>query len=353
MKNHNGSAADAAIATLFCEGVTCTQSMGLGGGFVMTIYNRAKKTMETLIARERAPNAAYKEMFDNVASVEGILSVAVPGELKGYWELHKRYGQVAWKTLVEPTIELCTKGHLVTRYLAKVLTLYEHLVYNSSSLSEVFVNPQTKKVWVAGDRIRRLDLARTLQVIANEGADALYSRNGTLLKPFVNEIQTLGGIITEEDLIDYKVEWAKPLSTTLPNENTLYTISVPGSGAILAYILNILKDRTPEDTPAYLQQIIESYKFGYAKRTLLGDNETDPNLLQNLTSTEFARTISALIKLNATSNDVSYYGANFSNIDDHGTAHINVLASNGDAVSVTSSINTMYAEKLVFIKNAV
>lgn len=340
MKN-NGSAADAAIAVLFCEGVTLPQSMGLGGGFLLTIYNRTTKTMETLIARERAPLAAHKDMFNNVSSVEGILSVAVPGELKGYWALHKRYGKTEWSKLVEPTIELCKNGHLVTKYLTQVLVMYEKDIHASPSLKEIYVNPLTQKVWVENDKIRRPDLIPTLKVIAKEGADALHSHNGSLLKPFIEEIQSLGGIITEEDMIGYEVEWAKPLTTSLPGNNTLHTISVPGSGAILTYILNLMKDRKPEDTPAYVQQLIESYKFGYAKRTLLGDGETDPDLLMNLTSIEFARSISELIRLNETSNDVDYYGGKFANVEDHGTAHINVLSSNGDAVSVTSTINYM------------
>lgn len=131
-----GSAADSAIATLFCEGVTCPQSMGLGGGFLMVIYNREKRTAEFLNARETAPSGATKEMFVNnsAASQTGGLSVAVPGELKGYWELHKKYGKLPWATLVEPTIKLCKEGHIVTPYLARIFNLSSNKIKDQPSL---------------------------------------------------------------------------------------------------------------------------------------------------------------------------------------------------------------------------
>ena len=83
------------MATLICEGITCPQSGGLGGGFLLTIYIKEKGTIETLDAREVAPKLATKNMFDNNlgASLEGGLAIAVPGELKGLWELHQKYGK--------------------------------------------------------------------------------------------------------------------------------------------------------------------------------------------------------------------------------------------------------------------
>uniref|UniRef100_A0A182MLF2 Gamma-glutamyltransferase n=1 Tax=Anopheles culicifacies TaxID=139723 RepID=A0A182MLF2_9DIPT len=91
MLDQGGSAADAAIATLFCEGVSIPQSMGIGGGFVLTIYNKASGIVESLDSREVAPEAGTKNMYvgNGKAAIEGGLSIAVPGEVKGYWELHQ------------------------------------------------------------------------------------------------------------------------------------------------------------------------------------------------------------------------------------------------------------------------
>ena len=89
-----GTAVDAAIAGMFCNGVYNSQSMGLGGGFMMTIYSAKDGKVESLDARETAPGAASSDMFqgDGEASQHGPLSVAVPGEAAGYWEAKQKYG---------------------------------------------------------------------------------------------------------------------------------------------------------------------------------------------------------------------------------------------------------------------
>lgn len=202
----NGSAVDAAIATLFCEGIACPQSMGLGGGFFMTIYIKQSGKIETLNAREVAPIAATEEMFVNNtgASSTGGLAIAVPGELKGYFEAHKKYGKLPWRTLVEPTIKLCKEGHLVSSYLANILSKRQAKILNEPSLREIFINPVNNQTWKEGDRIKRLKLAESLEIIANEGDSAMYSKNGTLLSKIVTDIRSFGGIITEEDFLQYR-----------------------------------------------------------------------------------------------------------------------------------------------------
>uniref|UniRef100_A0A336LEY9 CSON010856 protein n=1 Tax=Culicoides sonorensis TaxID=179676 RepID=A0A336LEY9_CULSO len=203
----NGSAVDAAIATLFCEGIACPQSMGLGGGFLMVIYIKETDTLETVNAREMAPLAATEDMFVNDttgASSKGGLAVAVPGELKGYFEVHKKYGKLPWRKLVEPTIELCREGHTVSSYLAGILGKRQDTILKEPSLREIFIDPKTNETWKEGDRIKRLKLAESLEIIAQEGADALYAKNGSLISKFVQDIKNYKGIITEEDLIGYQ-----------------------------------------------------------------------------------------------------------------------------------------------------
>lgn len=103
------------IATLFCEGVILAHGTGLGGGFVGTIYQKSTGKVETIVARERAPLASTPSMFENISRVEGISSVAVPGALKGYAEMHKKYGRAPWKTLIQPSINLCRLGYKVSK----------------------------------------------------------------------------------------------------------------------------------------------------------------------------------------------------------------------------------------------
>ncbi|XP_058442717.1 scoloptoxin SSD14-like [Malaya genurostris] len=343
----NGSVADAAIAVLFCEGVTCPQSAGIGGGFFLTIYNRSTQTAHTLDSREIAPAAASEQMYankSNTAAREGGLAVAVPGEVKGYWEVHQKYGKLDWKSLIQPTIDLCRSGHLVTGYLDRIIKVREQKILSIPSLREVFINPETNQTWREGDRIKRLALANSLEIIAQEGADALYSRNGTLLPKLMHDLRGFGSIITEEDFYNYEPRWLEPAYTKLKNENHVYSMPLPGSGHVLNYMLNIIDgyDDLNINDPLTWHRIVESFKHGYGLRTQLGDPPFVPgieNSLNKLTNKNYAAFVRDGILDDTTFSDFEHYGAVFSNEEDHGTAHISVLGLNGDAVSATTTIN--------------
>ncbi|XP_069703106.1 scoloptoxin SSD14-like isoform X2 [Periplaneta americana] len=343
----NGSAVEATIATLFCEGVVCLQSMGLGGGFLMTIYKRDTGRAEVLNARETAPIAANKTMFkgNSTLSMFGGLSVAVPGELLGYWEAYQRYksGNVEWSELVQPTIDLCREGITVSAYLESKLKESEEDIKRSPTLSEILINPATKTVWKEGDKFKRLKLADTLEIIRDGGASVLY--NGTLTDRFVKDIQDLGGIITIEDMNEYRVKWSEPIEATLTNNIKMYTVPPPGSGALLALALNILEDVMPaKDNVTTYQRITEAFKYTYGKRTQLGDPDFVPisQLIKQITSEAYAAEIRKNLSDCTTWQNASHYGGDFVFSEDHGTAHISVLAPNGDAVSVTSTVNQLF-----------
>jgi len=348
----NGSAVEAAIAALFCEGVVCVQSMGLGGGFLMTIYKRDNGSVETLNAREVAPKAANKTMFNgnSTLSTVGGLSVAVPGELMGYWEAYKKYksGNIEWRELVQPTIDLCREGITVTPYLAKLLKQKEEDIKQSVTLSEILINKETNSVWKEGDKYKRLKLAETLELIRDSDASVLY--NGALTESFVKDIQDLGGIVTKEDMNEYQVNWTAPVTAKLANNITLYSVPPPGSGVILALILNILNDMVPhENDVTTYQRITEAFKYGYGKRTQLGDPHfvDISELIKQLTSKDYAEDVRKNISDSRTWQDATHYGAEVVVPDDHGTAQISVLAPNGDAVSVTSTINLYFGAMVV------
>ena len=102
---------DAAVAVLFCNGVVTSQSMGIGGGFIMTIH-LSNGTAISLVAREMAPAAVTRDMFRNTSSTLGPRTSGVPGEVKGYWEAKQRFGnpEITWAELIQPSIDLCEKG---------------------------------------------------------------------------------------------------------------------------------------------------------------------------------------------------------------------------------------------------
>ena len=343
----NGSVADAVIATLFCEGVLCPQSMGLGGGFYLTIYQRETKKVEVMYAREVAPILATEDMYnaDPKLAQEGGLAFAVPGELKGYWELHKKYGKLKWATLIEPTIKLCREGHEVSSYLANIMKIRENKLFNEPTLKEIYINPETNQTWPAGSFIRRQILADSLEIIAREGADALYSRNGSLLPILMKDLKSFGSIISEEDFYNYRVKWAEPIVMEVQGMKA-YTLSAPSGGITLNFMLKILDGygQMNGSDPLSWHRAVEAMKFAYGRRSELGDPEFVEgiqSLLNNLTSPDYAEAIRQQIDDLKTYNDPKHYGPSLSLPEDHGTAHISVLAPNGDAISVTSTINLM------------
>ncbi|CAG9812860.1 unnamed protein product [Phaedon cochleariae] len=133
-----GNAVDAAIAALFCEGVAMPECMGLGGGFLLTMYNKTTGEVWSLNAREAAPRLATEDMFVGQpanASWRGGRAAAVPGELRGYWHLYKRFGGgVPWRELVQPTIDLCNNGIYVTKILAHRFMIRKQLLYKDLTL---------------------------------------------------------------------------------------------------------------------------------------------------------------------------------------------------------------------------
>ncbi|RZC34783.1 G glu transpept domain containing protein, partial [Asbolus verrucosus] len=351
--NEGGSAVDAAIATLFCNSMVTMQSMGLGGGFLMTIYIKEEQTAYALNARETAPSKATSQLYknDKLTSQNGPLAIAVPGELRGYQAAHQKFGKLKWATLIQPTIDLCEKGYEMSKH--QYDSLQKARLLNDSNLREWFHNSEGefKKM---GSVIKPKKLCDTLRLVAQNGGDDLY--NGTLGKMLLEDLEEMGSLITKEDLENYKAEWMEPIMVELRHKERIYSVPPPGSGVLLGFIMNILDGfkfkpndiQGVDNTVQTYHKIIEAFKYAYAKRTQLGDTSVVniTNLLHNLTSPEYAAGIRREIEENSTSNDPRDYGAKFYNKDDHGTAHISVLAENGDAVSVTSSINLFFGAGL-------
>lgn len=167
----------------------------------------------------------------------------------------------------------------------------------------------------------------------------------------VDEIQTAGGIITMDDLRNFQPKWGKPTASELFNGEVLYTFPMPATGHVINFIFNVLNGYNFQDhsldfhkqEKLIYHRIIEAFKFGFAARTKLGDEESAEVLktLGELASREHADDIRAMIRDDKTFNDFAYYGANASVVADHGTGHISILASNGDAVALTTTINLM------------
>jgi gamma-glutamyltranspeptidase/glutathione hydrolase/leukotriene-C4 hydrolase len=145
--------------------------------------------------------------------------------------------------------------------------------------------------------------------------------------------------------------WADPVTVDLGSNLRLFSAPPPASGVLIAYVFNVMKHYglTPEDGeyPLLFHRLAETFKWTYAHRTKLGD-PGDPEitafidqLVANLTSDDWGLDTFSRINDTFTVNNASYYGADFYTPDDHGTAHLSIIAPNGDAVALTSTINTL------------
>ncbi|XP_077995930.1 glutathione hydrolase 1 proenzyme-like [Glandiceps talaboti] len=340
---------------LLCTGIINTHLHGLGGGHFMTVYNKEKGEAEVIDAREEAPSASTQTMFSyherDDASQFGALSIGVPGEVYGYWTAHSRHGKLPWKDLFQPSIKLAEDGFVIGYVLATVMKSKENIIRSMDGLSEIFVN-EDGSLKQEGEVMYRRKLGETYRKIAEGGAEVFY--NGSLADDIIADIQDKDGIITVGDLKSYQPKLKMPLTINL-GPYTVYSPPPPSSGAVLSLILNILKgynfseDSIKDDASKILtyHRIAEAFKFAYAKRSMLGDEDYVDlkDLVKNMTSPDYGESLRMKIDDQRTHN-YTYYDPNFYLPEDAGTAQVCVVDQYGNAVSVTSSINLYLGSKI-------
>lgn len=153
---------------------------------------------------------------------------------------------------------------------------------------------------------------------------------GEIGKKFVQDVQAYGGILTEKDLKDYRVEWKDSVHTSIVDDATIHTAPLPSSGSMLLLILNMLRDFTMQPNALGYHRIAEAFKIAFAHRTWFGAEETEAvkEIITKMASKDYADVKKQLINDEKTNSDPFYYGANNgSDIDDHGTAHLSILVN--------------------------
>jgi gamma-glutamyltranspeptidase/glutathione hydrolase len=346
-----GNAIDAAIAVQFALAVVYPQAGNIGGGGFM-VYRDKSKAVATLDFREKAPAGATEKMYlDSTGAVVGgksrfgTLASGVPGTVDGMWEAHKKYGRLPWHELVNPAIALADKGFQLTEMEAKHLNDEKLAFVRNSSIVPALVKFDG---WKTGDWLIQKDLAQTLRRIAGDGRKGFYE--GATAALIVHEMEKKSGLVTFADLANYHSVWRKPLEFDY-KELHIITMPPPSSGGvILQQLLGMVKlfplRSYGSHSEAAIHLMTEAERRAYADRAeFMGDPDFIKIPVKGLTDTSYLKqrmadfspdTASVSKKTKAGSPKVS-----------EETTHYSIVDYEGNAVSVTTTLNDSYGNRTV------
>ena len=351
-----GNAIDALVASSFVISVVRPHSTGIGGGGFALFFNAKNKDIQAFDFRERAPLAASKDMYlddkgkpvDFIykgktiknASVNGHLSVATPGLVKGLLDLHKKYGTIDLKELLKPAIKIAKEGFPIYKSLATTLERRKDMLWAFEANRKVFFNG--KKVLKEGDLLIQKDLARTIELIAKGGSEVFYT--GKIAKAITQEMKKSGGILNMTDFKKYRTLAREPIQGEYEGYN-IFSMPPPSSGGVhIVEMLNILKNKKITEfkpqTVAYYNLLAETMKHAYADRAkYLGDPDFVRVPTKGLTSKKYANEIAKKITIGKAVPANKIRNPNPQLYESPSTTHISIVDKFGNAISSTQTIN--------------
>ena len=345
-----GNAFDAMVGTELALAVAYPFAGNLGGGGFM-VYRRSNGEVGGLDYREKAPLAAHKDMYlDSLGNViqgmstVGATGVGVPGTVAGIFAVHERFGSLPVSEIIEPVIHLVEKGVEVTPKQADRLERVRDLILEVNGDNTLFFNQCSP-----GDTLKYTALGATLRRIAENGRDEFYK--GETARVLARFIQDKGGFVTEEDLARYEAKWRDPVVFTY-RDLRIISMSPPSSGGVT--MNQILKMMEPYDvasmghnTAETIQLFTEAARRAYADRNyFLGDPDFVDIPLEVLLSEGYLKErMSGFSPDQATpSSEVSH--GEVSVYESAETTHYSIVDGEGNAVSVTTTLNGAYGSKL-------
>ncbi|AIO69091.1 gamma-glutamyltransferase [Burkholderia oklahomensis] len=347
-----GNAIDAAVAIAFTLAVTYPEAGNIGGGGFMTVYMDGKPYF--LDYRERAPLAATKDMYldkdGNVVkgmSLYGDRAVGVPGTVAGMWEAQKRFGKLKWKQVLAPAIRYARSGFIVDEQLAQRGVDASKEFGGKTNFDQHFSGLK------AGANFKQPDLAAVLTRIANDGAKDFY--DGKTADLIAASMKKDGGLITKQDLVQYKAVWRQPIQASW-NGYRVITAPPPSSGGIgLVQLLKMKADRKADfdgvtlNSPQYVHLIAEIEKRVFADRAqYLGDPDFYKVPVAQLTDDAYIAKRAAEVDPQKPSDTKSVQpGLGTTMPEKAETTHFSVVDKWGNAVSNTYTINGYFGSGVV------
>ena len=345
-----GNAFDAMVATELALAVAYPFAGNLGGGGFM-VYRKVNGDVGSIDYREKAPASAHRDLYlDEVGNVIpgmstlGATAVGVPGTIAGITEVHAKMGSLPFEEILAPVIALAKKGVVVTEKQARSMASQREIIAKISGEQSLFAQN-----YVAGDTIKYTALANTLIAIAKAGRKAFYE--GEMAEKIASFIQERGGFITTEDLANYEAVWRQPVIFNY-KDLRIISMSPPSSGGVTMH--QIFKMIEPYDiksfghnSPEAIQLFTEASRRAYADRNFfLGDPDYSPIPLDVILSNAYLKKRMTNFSFDKAtlSSEVSHGDVQI--IESEETTHYSIVDQDGNAVSVTTTLNGAFGSKL-------
>lgn len=351
-----GNAIDAAVATTFAISVVEPFSAGIGGGGFLLVGFPPNDTdsaynIRALDFRERAPIAATRDMYlDDAgevkprASLDGHLAAGVPGTVAGLYTVHRYFGQLPWKQVVEPSIRLAEEGFTVGDYFIKSVERRQAVINNNPAARAIFTKDGA--MYQPGEVLKQQDLANTLKIIA-EDPQQFYT--GEIANAIATDMKANGGLMTTEDLAAYTPIWREPICGTF-QQARVCSMPPPSSGGVhLLQILSLIEDtdlnQWGHNSPDTLHLLTEAMRIAYADRAeYLGDPDFVEVPVQALTSPNYLNAQRQQIDLKKARSSDSVKPLDEATLNRYlwespETSHLTVVDGDRNVVSLTFTVN--------------
>ena len=355
-----GNAIDAAVATQFALAVVYPGAGNIGGGGFM-ISRMANGEIAALDYREKAPIAGGRDMYldengDVISGVSrrGHLASGVPGTVSGLVTAHSKYGTLDWTKVVQPAIDLAANGWALTAREARGLNGNRKAFIETNTVMPDFFLAAENTEWKEGDMVSIPELAQTLERIRDNGHDGFYK--GETADLIVAEMKRGNGIISLEDLATYQAEWRTPVTGNYRGYEFI-SMPPPSSGGIA--IAQLFAAVEPFDlmemgfhSPEAIHLITEAERRVYADRAQhLGDEDFYPVPKEGLRDPNYIKQRMSNFNPSMATKSADISAGNPAPRESEETTHLSVVDPEGNAVSVTTTLNGGMGSK-VFVGGA-
>lgn len=363
-----GSAIDAMIATQMVLNLVEPQSSGIGGGAFLLHWSAASRALESYDGRETAPAAATPALFLTADgsrmgfwdAVVGGRSVGVPGVLRMLELAHKKHGKLRWRRMFEPSIRLADEGFEVSPRL-HMLVARDKYLQRYEPARAYFYNAE-RAVWPVGHRLVNKPFAATLRAIANGGADAFYT--GAIAAEIVATIAGASGnpgLMTSADFKGYEAK-VRPAVCGGYRGYSVCGMGLPSSGGLtVAMILGLIERfdfaALGSDASVAIHLFAEAGRLAYADRNIyMADSDFVDVPSGALLARSYLSSRSALIDSNRSMGTASpgnpdqhqsFNGSSAGSLEGYSTTHISIVDADGNAASMTSSIESAFGSRLM------